>query len=124
MKIKITFHDMPHSAPIEAHIHQKLERVARLLKESGEHTPYNIEMWVHGKKPHADYRSEIKLKTHKLDLNAHDFGTELYITIDTAIDKLIRLINKTHEKLIDKIQKKKTEKNNFIEDDDKYTLSD
>lgn len=123
MDIKISFHNMPHSDPIEQHTRQKLERVHELLKRDDAQPPFNVTVRLTAKKPHPHHRAELHLKTSTLDLDAHDESTDMYVTIDNTVDKIVKLVTKHKNINKDKQRKAETEKKNFTANEDKYTLS-
>ena len=120
MKIKITFHNMPHSDPLEQHAMQKFARVEEHLKAEDSLTPLHAELWLKANKQHPHHAAELHLKTHRFDLNAHDEGPDMYVVIDTTIDKMVKLLRKEKEKRNDKTKKAETEKAKFSSD--KYKL--
>ena len=120
MKIKITFHNMPHSDPLEQHANQKLIKITELLSNEENLSPFHVELWLKANKLHPHHAAELHLKTPRFDLNAHDEGTAMYIVIDNTIDKLIKLLIKEKEKRNDKTKKQETDKSKFSSD--KYKL--
>lgn len=113
MNIKISFHNMPHSEPLESHTNQKIEKIFDVLKDEAEKTPFSIEVWLKAHKIHPHHVAEMHLKTKNFDLMAHDEGPDLYIAVDNTIDKMVKLIKKEKDKLADRHHKIDTEKNNF-----------
>ena len=122
MQIKISFHNMPHSDPIETHTIEKLEKLHELLKSHDQKPPFYVELWLKVNKPHPHHRVELHLKTSTFDLHSHDEGPDLYVAIDNTIDKMITLVRKEKSKQRDKYTKVETKKRVFEEADDKYTL--
>lgn len=114
---------MDHSDPIEKHTREKLEKLHELLKRDDQKPPFFVEFWLKANKLHPHHATELHLKTSLFDLHAHDEGTDMYVTIDNTIDKMVTLVLKEKSKLKDKNHKPKTEKRGFTEDDDKFTLS-
>ncbi len=110
---------MPHSDPLEQHASQKLDKIKDFLKDETA-TPFFVELFLKANKQHPHHRAELHLKTPKYDLNAHDEGADMYISIDNAIDKVVKLLKKEKVKQKDKDQKVETEKSKFISD--KYKL--
>ena len=94
MDIKITFHEISHSDPIEAHAKDKLKKIEDLLKGPEWETPKFIELWISGHKTHPHFKAEIHLKTPQFDLHSHYEKTDMYFAIDTAIDKMVKLLNR------------------------------
>ncbi|MBU1008126.1 ribosome-associated translation inhibitor RaiA [Candidatus Dependentiae bacterium] len=123
MDIKLSFHNMPHSDPIEQHTRQKLDRLHELLKKNDAQPPFHVTMRLTAKKPHPHHKVELHLKTSILDLNAHDESPDMYVTIDNTIDKMVKLVTKHKNINKDKQRKADTEKKNFTNNEDKYTLS-
>lgn len=123
MQIKISFHNMDHSDPIEKHTRQKLEKLHELLKSCDDKPPFFVEFWLKANKLHPHHATELHLKTSMFDLNAHDEGTDMYVVIDNTVDKMVKLVKKQKQKLRDKHLKADNEKKNFTASEDKYTLS-
>lgn len=123
MQIKISFHNMDHSDPLEQHALQKLEKLHELLKASDQNPPFFVELWLKSNKQHPHHATELHLKTSSLDLHAHDEGTDLYVAVDNTIDKMVKLVKKAKQKNKDKLRKADNEKKNFTDSEDKYTLS-
>ncbi len=113
MNIKISFHNMPHSDPMEHHIRAKLVKISEILQGQADATPFNIEVWLKANKLHPHHRVEIHVKTPIVDLHAHDEGTDMYIAADNAIDKMVALIRKDKERMRDKFQRPETDKKKF-----------
>lgn len=123
MQIKISFHNMDHSDPIEKHARQKLEKLHELLKQDDQKPPFFVEFWLKAQKLHPHHATELHLKTSALDLHAHDEGPDMYVAIDNTIDKMVKLVDKQKKKTRDKMRKPSTEKTSFTDSEDKYTLS-
>ena len=124
MDIKISFHDMDHSNPLEAHARGKLHKLEEMVSVHENMHPFFVELWLHGKKLHANHSAELHLKTPLFDLVTHDNGPDLYVLTDNVIDKMVKLIKKERGKLREKTQKQDNEKKKFIDGEDKYTLGD
>ncbi len=120
MQKKITFEGMPHSAPLEAHALEKLEKIHDLLKRAEEATPFFVELWLKSHKTHPHHIAELHLKTPRFDLHAHDEKVDIYVALDNSIDKIVEQLKKVRSKEQDKQQKEVNEKREFV--DDKYTL--
>jgi ribosomal subunit interface protein len=114
---------MNHSDPIEKHARQKLEKLHELLKRDDQKPPFFVEFWLKANKLHPHHRTELHLKTSTLDLHAHDEGTDMYVSIDNTIDKMVKLVTKQKKINLDKQRKSQTEKKSFTDSEDKYTLS-
>lgn len=112
MKKKISFHNMPHSDPLEQHTHQKLEKVGVFVDDTIR--PFHVEVWLKANKTHPHHAVEIHLKTPMFDLHAHKEGVDMYVVVDQAIDKIVALLIKEKEKHIDKQQKIANEKRKFL----------
>jgi ribosomal subunit interface protein len=100
MKKKISFIHMDHSDAIEQHIHKKLEKIEHLLhkEKDSESTPFFCEITLKAQRQHPHHQAEFHLKTPWLNLHSHDEGTDMYIVIDSMIDKMATLIKKEKEK--------------------------
>lgn len=117
---KISFHNMPHSDPLEQHASQKLEKINDFIKGADHLKPLHVELWLKANKQHPHHEVELHLKTPVFDLNAHDQGVDMYIAIDNTIDKMITMLKKEKTKRRDKTRKAETEKIKFSSD--KYKL--
>lgn len=120
MERRITFQSMDHSDSIENHANEKLNKIEEMLKGSDWQTPMFIELWLKANKQHVHHKADLHLKTPQFDLNSHDENTDMYVAIDNAIDKMVKLLKKEKSKIKEKTKKTNTEKRNFA--DDKYTL--
>jgi ribosomal subunit interface protein len=108
--IKISFHNMDHSDPMENHIRQKLQKVSDLLKQEENLTPLLAEFWLKANKQHTHHEAEFHLKTPRLNLHTHDSGPDMYIVIDNTIDKMVAQLKKEKELNRDKYRKIDSEK--------------
>jgi len=113
MNTKITFHNMPSSDPLETHAREKIKKCSELLKDQADRTPFFIEIWLKANKQHPHHAAEIHLKTGSMNLHAHNEGPDMYVVIDTAIDKMVSLIKKEKALLLDRSHKPDTEKKRF-----------
>ncbi|MBD3231893.1 ribosome-associated translation inhibitor RaiA [Candidatus Dependentiae bacterium] len=120
MNRRITFHEMDHSKPMENHINEKLNKIEELIKDPEWATPKYVELFLNAHPLHPHHEVELILKTPQFNLVTQDKGTEMYVVIDNVIDKMVRLLKKEKQRVLDKKQKVETEKNEFA--DDKYTL--
>lgn len=104
---------MPHSDPLEQHTTKKLAKVLAFVDDSIR--PLHVEAWLKANKTHPHHAVEIHLKTPSFDLHAHKEGTDMYVAVDEAIDKIVTLLVKEKKKIIDKHHKIATEKTKFAE---------
>lgn len=111
--VKIAFHNMDHSGPMEDHTRQKLEKISDLLKKEENLNPLFAEFWLKSNKQHPHHEAEFHLKTPRFDLHAHDTGTDMYLVIDNTIDKMVALLKKEKEMQRDRFRKANTEKKKF-----------
>lgn len=111
--IKIAFHNMEHSDPMENHVRQKIQKISDLLKSEKNLSPLFAEFWLKSKKQHPHHEAEFHLKTPSFDLNSHDSGPDMYIVIDNTIDKMVALLKKEKEMQRDRNRKANTDKKNF-----------
>ena len=93
---------MPHSPVIEEHAQQKLDKFLHIMHAEGQQTPLFAELWLRANKIHPHHAVELHLKTPRLDLHAEAEGTDMYLVIDSAIDKMMTLVKKGKEKQRDK----------------------
>ena len=108
MKTKISFQNMPHSEPLEEHTTKKLDKVLAFVDD--EIRPFHVEVWLKANKTHPHHGVEIHLRTPHFNLHAHKEGTDMYVAVDEAIDKIVTLLLKEKEKTRDKYHKVDTEK--------------
>jgi ribosomal subunit interface protein len=113
MEIKISFQNMPHSTVIDQHARTKLSKIEEILKGQARATPFNVEMWLTANKQHPHHEANLHVKTPVFNLDAHDEGPDMYIVIDTVIDRMIGMLKKEKERLIEKTHKAETPKKNF-----------
>lgn len=113
MEVKISFHNMPHSEPMETHALQKLLKITEFLKNQEDLSPFYVELWLKANKQHPHHATELHLKTPQFNLHAHDEGPDMYIAIDNTIDKMVKLLNKEKERQRDSIHKPDTDKKRF-----------
>jgi ribosomal subunit interface protein len=104
---------MPHSDPLEQHAREKIAKIEDILKTQANASPFNVELWLKSNKLHPHHAAELHIKTPIFNLHTHEEGADMYIVVDTTIDKMITLIKKEKERLMDKIQKPETDKKNF-----------
>ena len=111
--VKISFHNIDHSDPMEAHTRQKMEKVSEFLKNEENLTPLIAEFWIKASKQHPHHEAEFNLKTPRFDLHTHEAGPDMYIVIDNTIDKMVALLKKEKEMHRDRVRKADTEKKKF-----------
>jgi ribosomal subunit interface protein len=103
---------MEHSLPIEQHATQKLDKILDVLRDDVQ-PPFYSEMWIKANRQHPHHSVELHLKTSRFSLNSRDEGTDMYIVIDSTIDKMIILIKKEKEKQKDLLKHPNNEKAKF-----------
>jgi len=113
MNIKINFHQMPHSDGIEQHAREKLQKVATLLKKSENVHPIFAEFFLNAHPTNAHHEVELRVKSGSLSTAAHDKGSDMYLIIDSVIEKTVVQIKREKERFDDKIHKVNTPKNEF-----------
>ncbi len=114
MNIKINFHQMPHSDGLDKHAREKLEKVATLLKRSENIHPITAELFLNAQSSHAHHHSaELRVKSGSLSLTSHDTGADMYLTVDSIIDKMVSQIKKEKERSGDKKHRVENEKTTF-----------
>jgi ribosomal subunit interface protein len=112
MNKKTSFHNMPHSDPLEAHTIQKLDKVQAFVDDAVR--PFLVEVWLKANKSHPHHAVEVHLKTPSFDLHSHTEGTDMYVAVDNAIDKIVSLLIKEKKKTRDKNHKVLAEKRKFF----------
>lgn len=109
---KISFHNMEHSAPLEKHANQKLDKVLDVLREET-NPPFFAEMWIKANRQHPHHSVEIHLKTPTMNLHAQDENPDMYIAVDSAVDKMVSLIKKEKERRREDRRHPDTDKSKF-----------
>lgn len=98
MHKRITFKNMSHSDPMEAHVNKQLEKVELFLKN--ERDPIYIDMVLEASKVREHPRAELRIKTPHYDLVStyEHQGVDLYDAIDRVIDVMYRELHKHKDK--------------------------
>jgi ribosomal subunit interface protein len=104
MHKRVTFRDMNHSEPMEAHVNKQLEKVQHFLMN--ERTPIHIDMVLTASRLHAHPRAELRIKTPHFDLVTHyeKEGIDLYEAIDHTIDKMYKLLHEEKKRYDEKMR--------------------
>lgn len=99
MNIRIVFKGMDHSFPFEEHTQQHLTN--KLSKFVQKESPLAIDVIV--TTVHGSHRCtvEIRLNSQHYHLMAHQEGTDLYKTFDTAVNILVDEVKRHKEKMLD-----------------------
>ncbi len=113
MEKKITFQGIEHSSPLEEHVHKKLDKVEELLKSDSAKGPFFATLTFKAGLQHPHHYIELHVKTSHFDLHTHDEGVDMYVLVESVIDKMVHRIRKEKGKLKDKHQKIETEKTIF-----------
>lgn len=113
MNIKINFHQMPHSDGIEQHAREKLQKVATLLKKSEDVHPISAELFLNAHPTNAHHEVELRVKAGSVSAVAHDKGADMYLIIDSVIDKTVGQLKRDKERFDDKKHKVSTPKGEF-----------
>jgi ribosomal subunit interface protein len=114
MRKKISFHGMDHSAPLEDHANEKLQKIIDLIEHSQRDNPMAVELTLEGHRPHPHHKVTLHVKTPEFDLYAHEENPDMYVALDTTIDTMVRLINKEKGKLHDKHRRADSPKKEFV----------
>lgn len=114
MKKTVTFENMEHSSNLEEHANSKLKKIEDMLQAEENWTPHYTHLWFKANKQHPHHRVDLQLKTPLFDLHSHGENTDMYVALDEAIDKMVKLLKKHKDKLHDKITKVDTPKSDFI----------
>ncbi|MDQ5940533.1 MAG: hypothetical protein QG632_259 [Candidatus Dependentiae bacterium] len=114
MNIKINFHQMPHSDGLDKHAREKLTKVSSLLKRAENLHPITAELFLNAQATHAHHHEvELRVKSGSVSASAHETNADMYMAIDSVVDKVITQIKKEKTRTDDKRQKVHTEKTNF-----------
>jgi len=113
MNIKINFHQMPHSDGLETHAKSKLQKIASLFKKTEDLHPLSAELFLNAHPVHAHHEVELRIRSGHFNLASHDTGQDMYLIIDSVIEKMITQVKREKERSDDKNHKIQTEKSNF-----------
>ena len=113
MDVKITFHNMPHSAPLEEHAREKLGKLETILKAQSHASPFFVELWLKANKQHPHHAAELHVRTALFNLHTHNEGADMYVVVDSVIDKMVVLTKKEKDRHMDKTHKPDTDKKKF-----------
>jgi ribosomal subunit interface protein len=113
MNIKIAFHNMTHSQPMEDHVRQKVGKISEFLKYETQLLPFNIEVWLKANAQHPHHQVELHVKTAHFNLHTHDEGTDIYVALDNTIDTMVELVKKEKERRRDARRMPNNEKAKF-----------
>ncbi len=99
MNIRIVFKGMDHSFPFEEHTQQHLTQ--KLSKFMQKESPLLIDVVVESTHGNQSYSIEIRLNSQHYHLMAHQRGSDLYKTLDTAVSILADEVKRHKEKMLD-----------------------
>jgi len=89
---------MSHSDPMEAHTREKLAKIAEILHDEAELSPFNLDIVLTGNPHHAHHRADLHLKTAHFNFHTHEENADMYFAIDSTIDKMVEIAKKEREK--------------------------
>lgn len=112
MNIKIAFHNMDHSQPMENHARQKLAKVLDFFADKNV-SPFSIEVWLKANPQHAHHVAEIHVKAGHDNLHTHDENADMYIAFDNAVHKMMSVLTKEKKRKLDERIRPVTEKSLF-----------
>ncbi len=112
MHKRITFRNMDHSDPMEAHVNKQLEKIEAFLKR--EPSPIYIDIVLTAAKIHKHPHAEIHVKTPHFDCFSEyeHTGTDMYEAIDRVIDAMYRQLKEISKKKQDD-RKHRGKRNDF-----------
>ena len=114
MNIKISFHNMSHSQPLEQHARSKLAKISDAIKHEADLLPFTIEVWLKANAQHPHHRAEIHVKTAHFNMHTHDeSGADMYVAVDNAIDKMVDMLKKEKERRREQRRRPSSEKADF-----------
>ncbi len=113
MNIIINFHQMPHSTALDTHARARLDKVATLLKKSEPAHPITAELFLNAHAAHAHHEVELRIKSGALSLASHDSNADMYVAIDSVIEKMVTQVKKEKEKQDSKKHHSTSEKSLF-----------
>jgi ribosomal subunit interface protein len=111
MNFKINFQGMEHSLALENYATKKAEKLMEFLQK--EQTPPGFEFHLVCHPNHAHQEVTLHLRAKHFKLNTTAEGTDSYVVLDVAVDKMITLIKKEKEKIRDAHRKAPSEKHNY-----------
>lgn len=92
MQMNITFRNLDASDSLKEHTRERVERVSKLLDKAGDaHVVLSLERHLH----HAD----ITLNCGNLVLRGTDSSSDMYASIDQAMEKIERQLSRHKDKL-------------------------
>ena len=100
MNKKITFKNMDHSAGLENHANEKLEKIVNFLEREGR-TPITIELVFMPSKVNAHHKVELLVKTPDYDRVSSYEGTDFYDVLHRVIDTMYRELHEDKQRRID-----------------------
>jgi ribosomal subunit interface protein len=90
-----------------------MDKITALIKNHENLHPFSQTLLLTANKQHSHHRAELIVKTPQFSLSAHDEKPDMYVAIDSVVDKMVKLIKKEKEKARDKNRKGETEKSSF-----------
>ncbi len=96
MERKITFRRMEPSTVIEEFINAKLDKFEELL--GSERSPVSVSVVIDTHPTHAHNKVDVLVDTPDYNLIANHEGQDVYVEIDTVMDKMLREIRRAKEK--------------------------
>jgi len=112
MNIKLSFHNMPHSAALENHIREKLRKVESLFKNRSDQSLF-VEFFLNAHTQHTHHAAEMRIKNGTISATTHDEGPDMYVVADNVIEKMITIIKKEKAKISHKKHNVITDKRVF-----------
>lgn len=104
MNKRITFRNMDHSGPMEAHANQQLAKIEKFLES--ERSPVLINLTFMPSHVHEHHCVELMVKTPNYDrvVKYEKQGMDFYKVIDHVIDTMYRLLHEDKERHADKLK--------------------
>jgi len=95
MKCSVTFRHMKPSEPIREYAEEKVDKLSKLIDNGGEaHVVLSVEKHLHC--------AHIELMTHgSLRLRGEEKSEDMYASIETAIEKIIKQVKRYRSKIRD-----------------------
>lgn len=93
MQVVVTFRHMPPSEPLRKHAEEKLLHIQRYFHDlTDAHVALVMERYL--------YHAEITLHVHGMVVRGEEISTDMYNSIDRAVEKIETQLRRYHNKLI------------------------
>ena len=99
MNKEVTFRDIEHTAGLEDHVNQKLERIEKFIEN--EPDPVVLHFILEPHRTHAHHKAELIIKSPNYHVIAHHEGPDMYHVIDHVMHVGYEQLLKEKQRRID-----------------------